>query len=242
LSRIDRLRKAVRDRARRTSELIAQYTREARAGRWRRDRTEQLRRAYERTKDAATLQKFRRSRDLLRAQRDKLEHERKDIASSKHKLAHWRHLLASESPLRIRALRVANTLVGVMEHGGNNAGPMVSKIIRENGGSGPEPWCGDFTAYCYRHAGSTTVSRAWASAWALAGRVITRSPRPGDVVQYTFQHTGLFVRYVSSSEIETVEGNTGASGAVSDSSTGGDGVYRKRRSTGLVMRYVRVLR
>jgi hypothetical protein len=42
--------------------------------------------------------------------------------------------------------------------------------------------------------------------------------------------------------IETIEGNTGASGAVSDSKTGGDGVYRKRRAKTLVNDYLRVTR
>ena len=71
--------------------------------------------------------------------------------------------LAARRPLRERAYRVAATLVGVMEHGGNNMGETVTKIIRANGGEGPEPWCGDFQAYCYRHAGSKAVTRAWAA-------------------------------------------------------------------------------
>lgn len=145
-------------------------------------------------------------------------------------------------PLRLRALHVAETLIGVMEHGGNNMGATVSKIIRENGGVGPEPWCGDFVAFCYRHAGSTTVNRMWAVALAIAGRIPVRTPQAGDVVQYSFGHTGLFVRNLGGGMIETIEGNTGASGAVSDSSTGGDGVYRKHRSTSQVTRYVRVAR
>jgi hypothetical protein len=89
---------------------------------------------------------------------------------------------------------------------------MVTKIIRENGGGGPEPWCGDFVAYCYRHAGSKTVQRAWAAAWSLAARFIVISPQPGDVVQYRWQHTGIFVRSLGGGSIETIEGNTGATG------------------------------
>ena len=56
--------------------------------------------------------------------------------------------------LQKRALRAADALVGVMEQGGNNTGPMVNKIIKANGGDIGEPWCGDFIAYCYRQAGS----------------------------------------------------------------------------------------
>lgn len=143
--------------------------------------------------------------------------------------------------LRERALKIARSQVGVMEHGGNNMGARVFTYIRENGGFGPEPWCGDFQAFCYRHAGSKSVDRRWASAWFLEGRKIS-NPQPGDIVDYTFQHTGMVEKVLGDGRIQTIEGNTGASGAVSDSTTGGDGVYRKRRSTSLVMRYVRVLR
>lgn len=152
---------------------------------------------------------------------------------------------AASLPTRLRALRVAESLVGVMEQGGNNQGPTVSKIIRANGGTGPEPWCGDFVAYCYRLAGSRAVTRAWASVYYLgviAGLTTTRNPRAGDIVRFTFDHTGLFVKDNGDGTITTIEGNTGATGAVSDSKTGGDGVYRKTRSKSLVRDYLRVTR
>jgi len=148
-------------------------------------------------------------------------------------------------PLAERAYQEAVKLIGVMEQGGNNAGPKVSEIIRANGGGGPEPWCGDFVAYCYRKAGSKSVTRSWAAVAllrGLAGIFGTGTPCRGDLVRFTFDHVGMFSRRVSASEIETVEGNTGSSGAVSDSSTGGDGVYRKERATSLVRDYLHVTR
>lgn len=147
-------------------------------------------------------------------------------------------------PMRLRALRVAETLVGVMEVGGNNRGPMVMRIIRANGGVGPEPWCGDFVAYCYRQAGSKAVTRSWASVRLLGGVLgvkRVRKPLAGDLVRFTFDHVGIFVKD-QGAFIETIEGNTGASGAVSDSATGGDGVYRKRRPKSQVNDYLRVTR
>lgn len=146
--------------------------------------------------------------------------------------------------LQKRALRAADALVGVMEQGGNNTGPMVNKIIKANGGDIGEPWCGDFIAYCYRQAGSKAVTRSWASVRALGGiggvrRVTT--PQPGDLVRFNFDHVGMYVKEAGMF-IETIEGNTGASGAVSDSKTGGDGVYRKRRAKSLVNDYLRVTR
>jgi hypothetical protein len=152
---------------------------------------------------------------------------------------------AAKKPLRVRALDVAETLVGVMEQGGNNMGPMVTKIIKANGGTGPEPWCGDTVAYCYRQAGSTMVTRAWASVYFLGqilGLTKTSAPLPGDIVRYTFSHTGLFVKDNGNGTITTIEGNTGPSGAVSDSRTGGDGVYKKIRPKSLVADYRHVTR
>ena len=146
--------------------------------------------------------------------------------------------------LQKRALRAADALVGVMEQGGNNTGPMVNKIIKANGGDIGEPWCGDFIAYCYRQAGSKAVTRSWASVRALGGlggvRRVTK-PMPGDLVRFNFDHVGMYVKEAGMF-IETIEGNTGASGAVSDSKTGGDGVYRKRRAKSLVNDYLRVTR
>lgn len=150
---------------------------------------------------------------------------------------------ADNTPLRLRAYKVAEGLVGVMEQGGNNQGPMVSKIIRANGGSGPEPWCGDFQAYCYSLAGSKAVQRSWASVRALgslAGIVRTRHPQRGDMVRFTFDHVGMYDKDLGGGMIQTIEGNTGASGAVSDGTH--DGVYRKRRSKSLVSDYLRVTR
>lgn len=147
--------------------------------------------------------------------------------------------------LRLRAMDVAEGMIGVMERGGNNAGPAVARIICANGGIGPEAWCGDFCAYCYRLAGSKAVTRAWASVrllGMLAGVRRVAGPAPGDLVRFRFDHIGIYVRDCGDGNIETIEGNTGAFGAVSDSATGGDGVYRKVRSKQLVSDYLRVSR
>jgi hypothetical protein len=154
-------------------------------------------------------------------------------------------LIKRKTPIRLKALKIAEGLIGVMEQGGNNTGPIVDKIIRANGGAIGEPWCGDFVAYCYRLAGSKLVQRGWASVsmlGALFGIRRTSSPRRGDLVRFTFDHVGMFDKDNGDGTITTIEGNTGASGAVSDSATGGDGVYRKVREKGLVNDYLRVTR
>lgn len=167
------------------------------------------------------------------------------VRIKKSKPRRWRRGWRKLPTLGQRALGFGVSLVGVMETGGNNRGPMVDKIIRANGGTGPEPWCGDFVAYCYRQAGSTAVTRSWAAVRFLGylrGMRVVKHPKPGDIVCFDFDHTGLFVRRDGVGTIVTCEGNTGASGAVSDSVTGGDGVYMKRRRVENVSRYVRVLR
>jgi hypothetical protein len=160
----------------------------------------------------------------------------------------------------VRAMAEAKRCIGVMEVGGNNMGREVLKFIRENGGTGPESWCGDFMAHCYRVAGSKVVQRGWAAVrflGFLTGMkvVSVRKLKPGMIVCYIFDHTGMFLEYLrwngssyvpcsatSATHIKTIEGNTGRVGAVSDSRTGGDGVYEKIRAIGLVSRGVEVTR
>jgi hypothetical protein len=156
-----------------------------------------------------------------------------------------REQLAARRTLGSRALAEAKKLVGIMEQGGNNVGPKVSAIIRAQGGTPGEPWCGYFVAYCYRRAGSSAVEWRWAAVRllsAVSGVKRTSSPRAGDLVRFTFDHVGLFVKDNADGTITTIEGNTGASGAVSDSRTGGDGVYRKIRPKSQVHDYLRVTR
>lgn len=149
----------------------------------------------------------------------------------------------ASTPLREKALSRARANLGVMEHGGNNRGPGVEKIIQYAQGQIGEPWCADFVIWCYGHAGSKIVRPGYPRAVSLMLRTGVKRvshPLPGDIVRYNFDHTGLVEKVLPGGRIQTIEGNTGATGAVSDSATGGDGVYRKIRSTSLVSDYLRV--
>lgn len=189
---------------------------------------------------------YQRELDVAHARDDRagIDKWHAELAHAGKMIRRRRAQLVPPPPLRERAYTVATTLIGVMEQGANNTGPMVTKIIRENGGTGPEPWCGDTMAYCYRHAGSVSVSRPWASV-RLLGLLIgvkrTARPQRGDLVRFTFDHVGMFVAD-HGDEIATIEGNTGTIGALSDSSTGGDGVYLKHRPKNLVLDYLHVTR
>jgi hypothetical protein len=156
--------------------------------------------------------------------------------------AKWTKAQKTE-PLRLRALAEARKKIGTMEHGSNNRGTAVEQIIHYANGQDPEPWCVDFVIWSYGHAGSKIIKPGYprAVSWMhTPGTVTTTSPQPGDVVRYTFDHTGLFVKDNGDGTITTIEGNTSSSGAVSDSTTGGDGVYEKIRFKSLVHDYLHV--
>lgn len=153
--------------------------------------------------------------------------------------------------LRNAAWREMQTLIDekVTEVGGNNRGKRVEQIIRANGGTPGEPWCGDTVAACYLKAGAKSVVRGWASvSWLekLLTRIKhTENVRKGHVVTYVFDHTGLFCRWDRAKGpgwFLAGEGNTGNAGAVSDSQTGGDGVKLKSRHVSQVQGFYRVLR
>lgn len=172
---------------------------------------------------------------------DKIKHQAKRIDVK------TKQIKAQNKPLRVKAFDIAEDMLGVVEQGGNNTGPVVDKIIHANGGVIGEPWCGDFVAFCYRKAGSKSVDRAWASVNAIESGnqgdfKRTTNPAHGDVVTFSFSHTGLFDKWIDRAKglFRTIEGNTGSVGAVSDSLTGGDGVYRKNRSTSLGVMFWRV--
>lgn len=161
-----------------------------------------------------------------------------------------RKMVAARRPLRLRAWDQMQRLIDekVTEVGGNNLGKRVLEIIRANHGTPGEPWCGDTVAACYLWAGSKSVVRAWAAVRELE-RLLLRVPqklvRRGHVVTYTFDHTGLFDSWAPEHGpgfFWAGEGNTGNSGAQSDSVTGGDGVKLKLRHVSMVAGFWRVAR
>lgn len=205
----------------------------------------------------ASLALWRR-RHAYRQKRLDAAHVRNDAKAIKH----WHRLLTeagrmierrvvqlgAKAPLRERAWREMQTLINekVQEHGGNNRGRDVERIIRANGGTPGEPWCGDTVAYVYLRAGAKSVVRAWASvSWLNRLLAKVNKPARGHVVTYKFDHTGLFDRWapeIGRGYFLAGEGNTGDSGAVSDSRTGRDGVKLKVRHISQVDSFRRVIR
>jgi hypothetical protein len=145
----------------------------------------------------------------------------------------------ANKPLRERALAEARATLHIRERGGNNSGAEVMQIIREGGGTGPEAWCGDAVAAWYKRAGSKVVTRAWAAAHAgiwgwFTGVTRLRSLKnlkPGHIVEYVWQHTGLFEEWIDKDAgwFWAIEGNTRPGTTASDSG-GGEGVHRVKRN------------
>lgn len=152
-------------------------------------------------------------------------------------------------PMRYRALSAALKDVGVTERGGNNRGERVERIIRDGGGRAGEAWCLWAVIAWYKRAGSKTDWHRTYGAVRLIKDVCQRViiPLAGHIIQYTFDHTGLFICFCNAqgkrrprllaTHIKAVEGNTGDSGATSDSRTGGDGVKVKIRPKAFVAAY-----
>lgn len=162
------------------------------------------------------------------------------------------------TPLGVKAWQEAGRDLNVREQGGNNAGPGVARIIREGGGSPAQypAWCAYAVAAWYRRAGSKVD---WSGTWGAvrrmhlpAGVKITRFPKVGALVRFRFDHIGMFGGWCDSrgrkrprllaTHIRSREGNTGATGAVSDSIGGGDGVREKIRPRVLVADFLEVTR
>lgn len=191
---------------------------------------------------ARLRRRLTRLRSLTRVTRRKLLRQLR-IDRRKHSLGY-------------KAWQAAGKDLGVREQGGNNSGPDVARIIRDGGGNPADkpPWCVYGVAHWFKDAGSEAD---WDRAWGavrnvdeIPGVKIRSTGKHGHPVRFTFDHIGLFgyycdylgkrVRRSRATHILTREANTGASGAVSDSKGGGDGVYEKVRPLALVADYLEV--
>lgn len=101
------------------------------------------------------------------------------------------------------------------------------------------PWCGMFVSWVYHHAGYPLGNIGFLKGFAGCQTAvahfkrtgeITLSPVEGDIVFFDwnddgrYDHTGIFVRCISSREFESIEGNT----STSNQSNGGEVMVRKR--------------
>lgn len=134
-------------------------------------------------------------------------------------------------------LKRAKHYVGTREHPpGSNHVPGIT----DHFGNGS--WCFMFVSTVFNDIGAIDLIHGWHayvpdfySIFHPHGEYHTSNPKPGDLVSFDFnrtnspEHIGIVYKVISSTVIQTIEGNTGGSG--------GDGVYIKTRSRSDVFAY-----
>jgi peptidoglycan hydrolase-like protein with peptidoglycan-binding domain len=155
---------------------------------------------------------------------------------------------AQEIPLRVKALNLARTKLGVKEF------PADSNRVEFSDWYGMVgPWCAMFTTWAYVQAGSKALVKGSKYAYvpfivndARAGRnnlqvVSFADVKPGDLVCFNWDgdwdadHVGLFEQKGDGWVFSSIEGNT----SLSSNSNGGE-VMRRQRSVGQVQAFVHV--
>ena len=141
-------------------------------------------------------------------------------------------------PAAERVLDIARGELGVKE---SPAGSNRTKYGKWYGLDG-QPWCMMFVQWCFDQAGQklpyTTASCSGLLNWCRRHHkeYIVPEPQPGDVVIYSFGHTGI-VESVGAETVTVIEGNT-SPGAAGSQDNGGM-VCRRTRNTGAVTAYLR---
>jgi cell wall-associated NlpC family hydrolase len=139
---------------------------------------------------------------------------------------------AADGGTGAKLIDIARTQVGTMT---GDAG----KYIKAGGGSGAEPWCGDFVEWVAQQAGIDKPPARSTGAlydWAKSKGKLTKTPSEGDLVIYDWEHDGTpshvgFVVSKDGNTLHTIEGNT-------STTKGGLGVAEKTRDTSDVIGYV----
>lgn len=93
------------------------------------------------------------------------------------------------------------------------------RYIKAAGGSGYEPWCGDFVQWVFKQRGLTPPparSVPNLMSWANKQNKVVKNPRPGDLVTFDWHGDGTpdhveIVRAIKNGRLLTVGGNTSGS-------------------------------
>lgn len=155
--------------------------------------------------------------------------------------------------ISLEAMRLLASLLGKAELLGPNQGPLVS-MFQGSTDTPPYdwPWCAAAVFWALKKSGwphASAFQRKYpeehaGEGWLAAARAeefgmrITDTPRAGDVVVFDGgRHIG-FVESVANGKVTTIEGNASKPGAPNPYD--GDGVYRKTRTIGSNMTFIRV--
>jgi hypothetical protein len=106
-------------------------------------------------------------------------------------------------------------------------------------------WCAIFVSWCYNQAGTPLPNIGFTKGMAgcqtavkyfTSKGKVTKKPIEGDIVFFDwngdgrYDHAGLFVKWISTTEFETIEGNT----SLANQSNGGAVMRRKRKNKGVL--------
>lgn len=134
-------------------------------------------------------------------------------------------------------------VIQVREHGGQNRGEVVEKLLRKEHGNPGDPWCMAFCAALYESACAAFALKpdmdlnlscsAGQRSAALLGRYHenVRLARAGDLVLLKggptgYKHVEIIISPANEAGVvATIGGNTNGAGSAE-----GDGVYRQKRS------------
>ncbi len=142
-----------------------------------------------------------------------------------------------------RILSIARAEVGVKESpAGSNKVKYNTWFYGKEVSGAAYPWCMAFVQWVFDQAGKAlplkTASCSGLLNWYKANcpSQVVRTPKPGDIVLYSFGHTGV-VEAVGDETVTAIEGNT-SPGTAGSQSNGGM-VCRRTRGTALVAAYLR---
>lgn len=142
-----------------------------------------------------------------------------------------------------KVLKIAASQIGYAERRGNRTKYWTDLKINQG-----QPWCGGFTTWCLWKAGyslSKIKSMVGGNpyhvfsmrAYAKRHGRWKSSPRPGDLVVFSYSHVGLVEKVFGKHNIQTIEGNT--SGGSRGSQNNG-GMVARRRRTSSISGYIRI--
>lgn len=131
--------------------------------------------------------------------------------------------------------------VGVREQGGNNMGERVEFYQKEAGAPPKTAWCASILVAASKHCGIPQQFTAWSPSVTAKKRIYDRrypdkntiTPQEGDFATLYYPSLkrighALMIRKWGEKWVETIEGNT-SEADTRETSTGRDGVFRKKR-------------
>jgi cell wall-associated NlpC family hydrolase len=134
-------------------------------------------------------------------------------------------------PNKYDIVTIAEKEIGYYEQAGNR-----TKYGQWFGFNGVA-WCAIFVSWCYSKAGFPIKGGGWPNGFAGCQigyekfkSKLTTDPQPGDIVLFDwngdgrYDHTGIFVQWLSDGWFHSVEGNT----SIKNQSNGGQVMRRKR--------------